>query len=150
MVARPRQGSPQGGRLQSFLGHPGLAQTRVIGGFEQAANFRHSPVSASLRLGDARMATVAAQPLGFGEFVTGAFGLAVQGVGGGEHCTDARMSRSVIARFFEPDDRFVGSRLQEMHQPNLAIPYDPSNEKAMLFLSSLDAISRLHRRVVAS
>ncbi len=75
-----------------------------------------------LQAGDARITIVAAQPAGFGEFGGGAFGLAFEGIGGGELGVNERMCRIGAARLFEPDDRLVGARLQQMHVPNPEIP----------------------------
>ena len=67
---------------------------------------------------DARITVVSGQPAGFREFDGGAFGLAVEGVGSGEVTANGREHRSVVARPFEPDDRFVRARLQEVHPPD--------------------------------
>src|SRR6516225_6830146 len=60
----------------------------------------------------------AAQPAGFGEFGGGAFSLASEGISGGEAAPNEWCGRHVAARFFEPDDRLVEMRLQQMHGPN--------------------------------
>ena len=66
--------------------------------------------------------SVAAQPTGFGEFGGGAFGLAFEGIGGGEVGVNVRKSRIGAARLFEPEDRLVDARLQQMREPNPKIP----------------------------
>ena len=68
----------------SLLRHPGLAKAGEIGGFVQGADLRHPELSDGLQTGDARITIVAAQPAGFGEFGGGAFGVAFEGIGGGE------------------------------------------------------------------
>src|SRR5260370_22059038 len=75
---------------RSFLRHPGLAQTDEISGFEQGTDLRHSVISGSAHAGDARKRTFAAQLAGFGEFGSGAFGLALEGIGGGEEAAKLR------------------------------------------------------------
>jgi hypothetical protein len=65
---------------------------------------RHSPISLTgLQVGDARIAIVAAQPPGFGEFGGGVFGLALEGIGGGEAGANERIFRIGVARLFEPE-----------------------------------------------
>jgi hypothetical protein len=73
-------------------------------------DLRYSLVSRGLHPGDARVAIVTAQPTGFGEFGGGAFAVTFEGVGGSELGADIRMRRSVVARLFKPDGRFVCGR----------------------------------------
>ena len=79
-------------------------------------------VTDGLQTGEAGEAIVGTQPAGFGEFRGCAFGLAGEGVGGSDLGADAWVSRQGAARFFEPNDRLVRARLQQMHQPDLLIP----------------------------
>jgi len=72
------------GDRRSFLRHPGLAQAGEIGGFMQGTDVRHAEILDGPQPGDTRKTIVADQPSGFGEFGGGAFGLACEGVGGGE------------------------------------------------------------------
>ena len=77
--------SPQVPGCQSFLRHAGLAQTRRNKWLRTRRGPSAPPnISAALKSGDARITIVAAQPSGFGEFGGGAFGLAFEGIGGGE------------------------------------------------------------------
>ena len=59
----------------------------------------------------------ATEPTGFGELRCGAFCFSSEGISGSE----AAATRRGVARFFEPDDRLVGVRLQEMHGSNQVI-----------------------------
>ena len=60
--------------------------------------------------------------MGFGEFGGGAFDIAFEGVGGGEATVMGRYGGNGRARSFEPEDRVVGARLQQMRSANLAVP----------------------------
>ena len=60
----------------SLLRHPGLAQPDEIGGFEQGAGLRDTPISVGHYLGDARKRTCAQQSAGLGKFGAGPLGLA--------------------------------------------------------------------------
>src|ERR1700759_128151 len=86
----------------SFLRHAGLAQPGEVSGLDQGADLRHAPISGNGSIGlhtrDARIAAVAAQPAGFGEFGRGPFGLAFESIGGGE--IGVRHSRKGTARLF--------------------------------------------------
>ena len=101
------------GRCRSFLRYSGLAQPGEISGFAQGADLR--TVCNQIR-GPWRCSkkNFPLQPPGFGEFGGGAFGLASEGIGRGEKGTKERGRRDGAARFFEPDDRLVGARLQQM------------------------------------
>ena len=66
---------------------------------------------------DARIRTLATQPTSFGEFRGGAFGLASERVGSGEVGVNETGSRISVSRSFEPWDRIVDPRLQEMPSP---------------------------------
>jgi hypothetical protein len=79
-------------------------------------------MSAGLHVREARKKIVAAQPSGFGEFGGGAFGLAFERISRGESATNERYCRHGAARFFEPDDRVVGVRLQQTYSPNQDVP----------------------------
>jgi hypothetical protein len=65
---------------------------------------------------DQRLA--AAQPAPFGEFGRGALDIASQAMGGGEQGMHERHFRGGATRPFEPRDRLVRARLQEMHMPD--------------------------------
>ena len=52
-----------------------------------------------LHTGDARIATVAAQPAGFGEFGGGTFGFAFEGIGGGEPGVNERSAGLALRAF---------------------------------------------------
>ena len=65
---------------------------------------------------------VSNQPAGFGEFGGGAFGVAFERVGGGEPCMRSRMNGIGVTRLFEPRDRLVGARLQQVDCANSLIP----------------------------
>ena len=79
-------------------------------------------IATGLQTGDARIRSSAAQPAGFGEFGGGEFGVAFEGIGGGEAAAKEWCGRIGAARFFEPDDRLVGARLQQMREPDPVIP----------------------------
>ena len=87
----------------------------------KGADLRQPEKSRGLQAGDARISIVAAQPAGFGEFGGGAFGVAFKGIGGGEPGMVLRECRIGVARFFEPGNRLVDARLQQMRLP------DPAN-----------------------
>ena len=102
--------------------------------------------------GDARITTVGAQPAGFGEFGGGEFGLAFEGIGGGEPGVRIGSFRIGAARLFEPDDRLVGARLQQMHDPDLRIPIAERGSRGLRrmacswsgIISSIDPVKSLH------
>jgi len=71
---------------------------------------------------EARKKVVVAQPPGFGEFGGGAFGLAFERISRGKPYSVEPCCRHGAARFFEPDDRVVGARLQQMYSPNQEVP----------------------------
>src|SRR6516164_2269085 len=71
-----------------------------------------------LQSSDARKEISSIEPLGLGEFRSGAFGVASEGIGGGEAAALDRYTRQGVARFFEPHDRLVGVRLQQMYGTN--------------------------------
>ena len=71
--------------------------------------------------GEARQAIVAAQPAGCGKFGIRALGLAFEGIGRGEAAANPRCGGHRAAWFFAPRDRLVCARLQQVHQPDLAI-----------------------------
>ena len=75
-----------------------------------------------LQAGDAGKKIPALQPPGFGEFGGGAFGFASEGISSGEAAALEGYGRRGAARFFEPDDRLVGKRLQQMHSPDEVVP----------------------------
>ena len=83
-------------RRRSLFRHAGLAQAGEIRGFEDGLGLRlscnHGPQSA-----DARIAIVAAQSAGFGEFCGGAFALAFESVGRGEPGVGLRTLHRVCA-----------------------------------------------------
>jgi hypothetical protein len=111
------------GKESLLFRHPCFAQALEISGLVQRADLRHSEISDGLQAGDARPTIVADhQPAGFGEFGGGAGGLAFEGIGGGELGVRLVMSRIGVAPLFEPDDRLVRTRLQQMHLPDLGIP----------------------------
>jgi hypothetical protein len=60
----------------SLLRQAGLAQADEIGGLEQGAGLRDTPISVGHYLGDARKRTCAQQPAGLGKFSAGPLGLA--------------------------------------------------------------------------
>ena len=108
---------------RSFLRHPGLAQAGEIRGLEQGAGLgRQRPPYPALDLRDARIRTFTSQPSGFGEFARGAVQVAAEGIGGGEFDAYERFGRTGAAASFEPDDRLIGARLEQMHHPNRAVP----------------------------
>src|SRR6266446_7588074 len=81
-------------------------------------------------MGDARITVVAAQPPGFGEF-----GGAVAGIGRSEKGASMRMLREAATCLFEPDDRVVQPRLQQIYfagsdisHPNEGIARAQANE----------------------
>src|SRR5271165_2638936 len=127
-------------QYRSFLRHSGLAQTGEISGFEQGADFRHTPMSDGSHAGDARITIVAAELPGFREFGGGACGFASQGIGRGEPATSVRCGRNGAAPFFEPDDRLGYARLQQMHTPDLEIA------PAEVGIAGAEADSLLHER----
>src|SRR5215472_12154343 len=86
------------------------------------SSVRYLGVSFGRQASEARITIVGTQPSRFSEFSGGAFGLADQGVGGGEDGATDRMCRHGVARLFEPDDRLVCARLQQMHSPNRLVP----------------------------
>src|SRR6516164_6323946 len=102
-----------------FLHHSSLAQASEIRGFEQGADLRHPEITDGLQSGDTRISIVVAQPAGFGEFGGSRFGLASEGIGGREVGVNVGAFRHSDARLFLPEDRLVGARLQQMHEPNL-------------------------------
>ena len=65
---------------------------------------------------------VTAQPAGFGELGGGAFGFADEAISRGNGPAGSRVCRTGGARLFEPGDRFVGARLQQMRCPNQKAP----------------------------
>jgi hypothetical protein len=68
----------------SFLRHPGLAQTSEVSGLKKRADLRHAEISYGLQTGDARIAIVAHQPAGFREFDCGMSSFAFKGIGRGK------------------------------------------------------------------
>src|SRR5215471_17432580 len=82
-------------------------------GFSAPPNFPR-PASARDSRSDRRRSAA-----GFAEFGDGPLGFAVKGVGGGKLGAGIRVRRTVAARPFEPLDRLVGVRLQQMHEPDL-------------------------------
>src|SRR5215472_16216550 len=108
--------------MASLLRHPGLAEAAEIGGFEQRPSLRGPPPTwIGLQMGDARKKIAAVQPPGLGEFGHGTFGFASEGIGGGEAAAKDRCGRHGAARFFEPDYRLVGVRLQQMRGSNQVV-----------------------------
>src|SRR6516162_6856736 len=101
--------------MASLLRHAGLAQTGCYRGVEQRANFRHLPTTKCLHVGEARKTVVSSQPVGCGEFGGCAFMLAMQGIGGSEGNARPRVCRSMVTCLFEPHDRFVYARFQQMY-----------------------------------
>jgi hypothetical protein len=61
---------------------------------------------------------IATEPAGFGEFRSGAFALASEGIGGGKIGMGKRVLRVGDARLFEPEDRLVNARFEQMGLPN--------------------------------
>src|SRR5438067_9521421 len=61
----------------SVLGHPRKPQALDKGSLEQRADLRHPVIPSGIQARDAGKAILAAQPAGFGEFGSGAFGLTV-------------------------------------------------------------------------
>ena len=59
---------------------------------------------------------------GRGELDSGSVGIPSEAVGGGEIRPDHRMCRVLAACLFEPGDRLICVRLQEMHVANLLVP----------------------------
>jgi hypothetical protein len=68
----------------------------------------------------AMLATVAAQPPGFGEFPGGAFGHAFEGIGRGEAGADERVCRIGVARLFEPDLRHQAGQVRRLDMAGLS------------------------------
>jgi len=106
---------------RSFFRHPGQPEAGEISGFKQGTDFRHPIISDGPQARETRETIVATQPAGFAEFGGGPLGFAVEGVCGGKLGAGNRVRRTVAARPFEPPDRLVGVRLQQMHEPNLLI-----------------------------
>ena len=121
-------------RRRSLFRHAGLAQAGEIRGFEDGLGLRlscnHGPQSA-----DARIAIVAAQSAGFGEFCGGAFALAFESVGRGEPGVGLRTLHRVCATrlFTGPDMQICRIRLSDktsrLHPrraaSQLCQPYEP-------------------------
>src|SRR6516164_7549954 len=78
-------------------------------------------MSDGLQAGDARITTTA-QTARLGEFGGGAFGLAFEHKSGSEPGVMDRISRKGASRLFEPDDRLIGMRLEQMRDPDPQIP----------------------------
>jgi hypothetical protein len=72
---------PIADRRRSFLGHPGLAQSSEISGFDQGLDLRHAPRRDRPQVGDAGITIIANQSSGFGELGCGALDLAVESIG---------------------------------------------------------------------
>src|SRR6516225_6830121 len=107
----------------SLLRHSGLAQPGPICGFDQGAILGLPGNSVGgVEPGDAQKTIIGTQPASFSEFGGGAFRLAVEGIRGGEIGTNQRMCRNIVARLFQPKERFVGARLQQMRLTDLLIP----------------------------
>src|SRR6516165_10060254 len=64
---------------------------------------------------------VVAQPAGFGEFGGGTLGVSFEAIGRSEEGVHKRQLRNGVACSFEPRDRLVGARLQQIYVPNRAI-----------------------------
>ena len=106
-------------RRWSFLRHPGLAQSGEISAFVQCMDLRR--VRIGLQMGDTCKKIAGAQPAGFSEFGGSAFAVTFEGIGRRKVAANVRLGRHGAARFFEPPDRLVGLRLQQMHDPNLVV-----------------------------
>src|SRR5215472_9585316 len=119
-----RQGSRQDGGSESFFGQPGLAQTGKISGFKQGADLEHAPPCAwkGLQVRDARIKGSAIKPPSLGKLHDSALQGATEGIGGGKVEVIIWLFRTGTARFFEPDDRLVDARLQQMHHPDNPVP----------------------------
>src|SRR5580700_7107261 len=113
---------------RSLLRHSGLAQAGEISGFDQSADLLYPPIFRAPEASDARKAIVAEQLSGFGEFRGGAVGLAFEAVGRGEERASVVFSRIGVARFFEPIDSLVSTRLQKMYH---AYPYIPIGDEGI-------------------
>ena len=61
-------------------------------------------------------------------------------MGSGEENMSHGMSRIRVTRFFEPEDRCIEARLQQMHNPNPPIPVGD------LAVSGAEANGLLHKR----
>jgi hypothetical protein len=98
-----------------LLRHPGFAKAVQIGGFGQRTGLGYPVRYGSFKKGYCRITTITAQPPRLSKFGGGVVGLAIKGVGRGELAVKNRYTRRGAARFFEPDDRLVDVRLQQMH-----------------------------------
>src|SRR6516165_11698678 len=106
----------------SLLRHPGLTQAGEEGGFVQSTNLGHPPISVGLHVVDAGKKISAVQSPGFGEFHGGALGLASECISRGKPYAVERYGRHGAAPLFEPYDRLVGARLQQMYSPKQEVP----------------------------
>jgi len=72
--------------------------------------------------GETGIAIIGAEPAGLRKFRGSALVLAKERIGSGEISAKDWMSRNRIPRLFEPDDRFLGARLQQMRHSYLLEP----------------------------
>src|SRR6266851_1265291 len=91
-------------------------------------------------MGEARKTIVAAQPAGFGEFGGGTLALAFAGISRRGIEVMKRGRRVRAASVGEPNDRLVGARLQQMHDPN------PPIKSADVGIAGAEADGLLHER----
>jgi hypothetical protein len=62
------------------------------------------------------------EPSGFGKLGGGPFGLAFEGIGRSEESVRAWKSRIGAARLFEPEDRLIDPRLQQVRFASAEVP----------------------------
>ena len=103
---------------RSFLRHPRLAQTSEIGGFEQGADLRHPeicrrPSGGRCLKNDRRRSASGLRRVRRRRVRSRLSGHRRRR--GGVNDRECRIS---AARLFEPEDRLVDARLQQMHGPN--------------------------------
>ena len=82
VLAADQRAPTRRGSRALFFRHPGLALAGEKGGLDQGADFRHPVRYGGLQVGDARITTIGGEPPRFGEFRSGAFGLAFESIGG--------------------------------------------------------------------
>ena len=93
-----------------------------------------------LQPSDARKKISAAQSPGFGEFSGGELAFASEGIGSRKAAAMCRYTGQGATCLFEPVDRLVGLRLQQMHGSNQEI--ERANER----IARAEANGLLHER----